>query len=295
MFKKIQQKESFLLVGIILSMLIWGISWPSAKVLTRYGAPLDIAILRFAFTVLSVCFILFFSKTSFRITKQGWIPLSISSVLMAGYSLLFFTGIQKGMPGAGGVLVTTMTPIVTFFIAVIVSKRKLAKQEKIGLLVGLVAGVFLLKLWANASHIFESGNLFFIASTFLWAILSRFTAKSRTYGSPLGFSFWIYVFCVLILLCFSNPLQIMEILKNGDTLFWMNLIFNGMVNTGMATTFYFFATSKLGAEKTSSFIYIVPFAAAFFSFLLLQEHVAWNTILGGLLGVSAVWMINKKK
>jgi drug/metabolite transporter (DMT)-like permease len=72
------------------------------------------------------------------------------------------------------------------------------------------------------------------------------------------------------------------------------MIFNSVINTGMATTFFFYATSKMGAEKTSSFIYIVPFAAALSSLFFVYETIYWNTIVGGLLGISAVWMINKK-
>jgi drug/metabolite transporter (DMT)-like permease len=70
--------------------------------------------------------------------------------------------------------------------------------------------------------------------------------------------------------------------------------FNGIINTGLATTFFFYATSKMGAEKTSSFIYIVPFAAAFSSFIAIGEIIKWNTIVGGILGIAAVWVINRK-
>jgi drug/metabolite transporter (DMT)-like permease len=77
-------------------------------------------------------------------------------------------------------------------------------------------------------------------------------------------------------------------------MFWGNMLFNGIVNTGIATTFFFYATSKIGAEKTSSFIYIVPFAAAISSYIAIGEIIQWNTIVGGLLGIVAVWVINKK-
>jgi drug/metabolite transporter (DMT)-like permease len=72
------------------------------------------------------------------------------------------------------------------------------------------------------------------------------------------------------------------------------MTFNGIINTGIATTFFFYATSKIGAEKTSSFIYIVPFAAAISSFIAIGELIKWNTIVGGILGVIAVAIINRK-
>jgi drug/metabolite transporter (DMT)-like permease len=208
--------------------------------------------------------------------------------------MLFFTGILKGMPGAGGVLVTTMTPIVSYMLALIIQKRKPSGKELIGLLIGLLAGCILLSIWNHASQILQSGNLFFILSTLVWAILSRITALSFKYGSPLAFSLWMYLLCILILTCFVDLQSIKQLLIKGDTMFWGNMLFNGIVNTGIATTFFFYATSKIGAEKTSSFIYIVPFAAAISSYIAIGEIIQWNTIVGGLLGIVAVWVINKK-
>lgn len=290
----LSQNKHFLLFGIVISMLIWGISWPSAKVLSQYGQPHEIAFIRFIFTFLGVLVLLKSIRQKIFISRKGIPSLLIASVLMAGYSLLFFTGIKKGMPGAGGVLVTTTTPLVTFVLAVLLSKRKLALKEIIGLFIGLLAGCFLLSIWNRYDKIFDSGNIFFLGSTVVWALLSRYTSSSYQYGSPLSFSLWIYFCCIFILLLFVNLSSILSILQKGDFTFWFNMIFNAVINTGMATTFYFYGTSKLGAEKTSSFIYIVPFAAAISSFLFIQEMIQWNTIVGGLFGILSVWIINKK-
>jgi drug/metabolite transporter (DMT)-like permease len=294
MFEKIKNNKNFLLIGLTLSMLTWGLSWPSAKMLMQYGKPLEIAIIRFFFTVVSMFFILRFAKIKFTITKQGLPYLVASSLLVGGYSICFFNGIKHGMPGAGGVLVTTMTPLISFLLSVIISKRSLRQKEIIGLALGIFAGFFLLKIWSNYLHLFESGNSFFLLSTVLWSFLSRFTAKSSNYGSPLAFTFWMNVGCIVFLFFLVDLHLVFSILQKGDAHFWTNMIFNSVVNTGMATTFFFYATSKMGAAKTSSFIYIVPFAAAISSFFFVHETVFWNTIVGGLLGISAVWIINKK-
>ncbi|MCX8471338.1 MAG: DMT family transporter, partial [Chitinophagaceae bacterium] len=77
--------------------------------------------------------------------------------------------------------------------------------------------------------------------------------------------------------------------------FYGNLIFNAVINTGIATTIFFFATTQLGSARTSSFIYIVPFAAAISSWIIFREIISWYTIVGGVLGILAVWWLNKKK
>lgn len=288
------KSKYFLITGMVLSMLIWGMSWPSAKVLSVYGKPLEIAFIRFVFTFLSLFIMLHLLKIKLGISRRGLPSLIFASVLIALYSMLFFTGILKGMPGAGGVLVTTMTPIIAYMLALVIKKRKPSGRELSGLIMGFAAGCILLRVWDHSDEILQSGNLFFILSTLVWAVLSRITALSFQYGSPLAFSLWMYLLCIGIIAFFIDMNAIERIVTTGDLKFWLNMLFNGIVNTGIATTFFFYATSKMGAEKTSSFIYIVPFAAALSSFIAIGEIIQWYTILGGVIGILAVWVINRK-
>jgi drug/metabolite transporter (DMT)-like permease len=281
--------------ALVLAMIVWGVAWPSAKHLSGYSTPIHIASIRFIFTAVGIFILFKFMKVNFTIKKEGWPWLIVGSLLMACYSYLFFTGIKYGMPGAGGILVTTMTPIISYFIALLIQKRTPNKSETVALTLGLIASVFLLHLWQNADAIFQSGNLFFIASCFLWAFLSRITANSAQYGSPLAFTWWMYLACVFLLFFLSPFSMTIDLLKKGDTLFWMNMFFNGVVNTGIATTIFFFVTSKLGAEKTSMFIYIVPFAAAISSAIFYKENLPWYSVIGGILGITSVVIINWRK
>jgi drug/metabolite transporter (DMT)-like permease len=50
-----------------------------------------------------------------------------------------------------------------------------------------------------------------------------------------------------------------------------------------------------GAEKASSFIFMVPLGAAVSAWLLLGEHIQIHTAIGGILGISAVYMINIRR
>jgi drug/metabolite transporter (DMT)-like permease len=288
-------KEKLLIPALIISMVIWGISWPSAKYLTQFGHVIDIAFTRFVFTVIGIFFILKVIKVPFTISKKGIPLLLLGAALMAGYSLLFFGGVQKGMPGAGGVLVTTLTPIISYTIAMIINKQKPTISVAIGLLLGLIAAIFLLHIWQGGEAILQSGNLFFICSCVVWALLSRITAVAQRYGSALAYTWWMYVVCAAILSVFANHTKVIAMLNAGDAIFWGNLIFNAVINTGIATTIFFFATTQMGSARTSSFIYIVPFAAAISSWIIFNEQIKWYTIVGGAIGLCAVWCLNQAK
>ena len=86
-----------------------------------------------------------------------------------------------------------------------------------------------------------------------------------------------------------------ETIQRADFRFWGNMFFSATITTALATTFYFAATSKIGASKASSFIFMVPFSAALGSFIFLGEIIEWHTIVGGLLGIAAVYILNRRR
>ena len=108
--------DRLFLVGMILSMTCWGISWTSGKILSHYSEALTTSFLRFALTFVSLFFILLLMKEKLTISKKGLFDLSIAPVLISLYTYLFFQGVSVGKAGAGGVLVTVLNPIITYAI-----------------------------------------------------------------------------------------------------------------------------------------------------------------------------------
>ena len=189
MQKDTEGNRKLILLGMILSMTCWGFSWTAGKYLSFYGNPITISFLRFVTTFVSLYFMLLVLKTPLTIQKKGIVDLTIASVLISIYTFLFFKGITVGQPGAGGVLVTVLNPIISYGIMLIIAKRKPTRNETVGLLLGLLAGVVLLKLTTEAENIFKAGNIYFLLASLSWALLSFFTAKASRYGSPFSFSF----------------------------------------------------------------------------------------------------------
>ena len=279
---------------MIISMVFWGLSWPSAKVITAYSNPVNLTICRYAIVFLTLLPVLFIFKIPLKISRKGLPFVLISGSLLAFYNYMMFEGLQHGFAGAGGVLVTTLNPIMAYSLSLLIQWKKPSRNEGIGLLLGLAAGCVLLRIWGQADAVFQSGNLFFLVSAFLWAVMSRFTAKSHDYGSPFGFSLWMYLVTLLVLVPLIDMGELQKTFTIKDFSFWGNLFFGGAIVTSLATTIYFYATSKIGSDKASSFIFLVPFAAAVSSWLLLGERLEIHTIIGGVLGIAAVYMIQRK-
>lgn len=286
--------QRIFLWGMMLSMFCWGLSWTSGKVISHYAEGGTIALYRFCVTFVSMIFVVWVLKINITVVRQGWIPLIICAVLISIYSYLFFQGLTLGKAGAAGVLVTILNPVISYAIMLLMQKRLPNKKESLGLALGLLAGVVLLKLWTNWEMVFDSGNSYFLLASLTWAILSIFTSKSSKYGSPVAFSFWMYGIGSLLLFLLFDKSNILELWGRTDFVFWGNMIFSATITTAFATTFYFVATSKIGASKASSFIFLVPFSATLGSWIFLSEVPMWNTVVGGCLGVVAVYVLNKK-
>jgi drug/metabolite transporter (DMT)-like permease len=294
MLSENHKNEQLFLTGLVVSMFCWGVSWTSGKIMAGYGDALNITLYRFFVTFVSLLVLVLLTGEKLSILKKGLPDLTCAALLIALYTYLFFKGLSVGKAGAGGVLVTTLNPIISYGIMLIYTKKKPGRNEIIGLVIGLIAGAFLLQVWNNWSAIWDAGNSYFVLATFTWAFLSLFTARSGRYGSPVAFSLWMYGVCSVLLLLISDFQESVRIFERVDFSFWLNLLFSATITTALATTFYFVATSKLGAGKASTFIFLVPFSAALGSWFFLNEVPEVPTIIGGLLGIIAVYMINRR-
>ncbi len=291
---KKEMNKGMLTILMLLSMVTWGVSWPANKIITAFGTTIDLGIFRYVFVVLSLLLLLLILKTPLKINKKGWVSLLCAGGLMAIYNFTFLQGLKVGSPGKGGILVTTLNPIFAYGLGLLIHFKKPKLNETIGLGLGLIAGLILLKIWSNVDLLLNGGNIYFLSSAFIWAVMSKFTAKSANYGSPFAFSWWMYLLTLVFLLPFGDFEALQKMCAITEMKFWGNLSFAAVITTTLATTMYFFATSKIGAEKASSFIFTVPLSAAFFSWWILDEKIETHTIIGGLIGILAVWVINMK-
>lgn len=280
---------------MVASMFCWGISWPVGKILSSYSDSITIAMLRFVLTFVSLLILLLLIKENLSISRKGIWALLAASVCMTLYSFFFLEGLTHGKAGAGGVLVTTLNPVLTYTLTMIIRFKAPSWKEGIGLLVGLIAGSVLLRVWQTGTSLLDPGNLYFVCATVTWAALSKFTALSSRYGSPVSFSLWMYGICSVMMYTFTKNEVTFALLQKSDLRFWANLFFSATITTSLATTFYFYATSKVGADKASSYIFMVPLSAAAGSWIILGEIPLWNTLLGGLLGIAAVYILQRKE
>jgi drug/metabolite transporter (DMT)-like permease len=276
-------------------MILWGLSWPTAKIVTGYGLNSNTLLFwRFFLTSLGFIPIAFFYKIKLKINKRDILHVIIGGLTLYLYNELFFLGLKHGLSGKGGVLVTTLNPILTFLVIWLITRKPINLKEKFGLFLGFIGGLIILQVWElKLSVIFSLGNIYFLLAALAWVFVTISSSQTKGKIDSLTYSFYAYIFTTIFSLFTLNFSQISHSFDLGF-IFWINMFFISIVVTSVATTIYFKTTTILGSSKSSSFIFLVPVSALFGSYIILGEIPKNSTILGGLICLIAVYLINKK-
>ena len=280
---------------MVFAMITWGYSWVGAKILGPYGHVSTKIFLRFFFASIALIPILLKYHIPFRIDKKGFMFILWNSISLCSYNYFYFKSTHMGLAGVGGVLVTTLNPILTSLFVFSFLDRSSAKlKELVGLIMGLTGGGIIMRLWEmDIALMISSGNIFYILASCSWVSVTIASQKSKTHIHFLTFSFWSFLSASLFSLSFCEIESILQTI-NYDSIYWLNIFLLSIVVMSFANTMYFFASSKIGAVKASSYIFVVPLTAIIFSKIILNEQVLYTTVLGGVLSVVAVYLINKK-
>lgn len=291
----IKKREYKFILLLLLSMFFWGASWVSGKYITSLASYSSVVYWRFVLTTLFMIPALLLFRVSLAVKLNNIPQILFGSILILCHATFFFQGLSYGLAGAGSILFTMMVPLLTFIITIIFFKHKLTSNEVIGLFLGIIGGVVLLKLWRfSFDELVSSGNLYFLMASLAWASITVLTQKSYKNLSPLLFSFYISLVGLIVLsMVFSKEVIFTPALENRY--FWMHIIFLSIFANVFASTIYYYASGVIGSHKASSFIYLVPIFAVILGISFLDEKIEWTYIVGGLITFTAVYLINKRK
>ena len=276
---------------MLLAMISWSIAWTNAKIVGEYLSFYNLIFLRF--------FIGFISLIPFIIIRKSNIPkmnhmkyIIIPSILFFIYNLAFFKGTHLGLAGKGAILVTTLNPLFTVLIMSIINK-KIVKKEFLGILIGIIGGLVIMDVYNEGINIiFDNNNIYFIICATTWGFMTVCINYAQKFIDPYMFIGLCYLFTMFISIPFINLNEIN--ISNLDLRFYFNFFFVSIGAMSFGTSIYMYATPILGPSKASIFIFSVPLFAMGTAYIFLNEVFTINILLGGLLGLVAIYVVNKK-
>jgi drug/metabolite transporter (DMT)-like permease len=276
-------------------MVLWGISWPTSKMLTEYTDITTIMFLKFLLSSLTLMPIVYFLNLKLIFSKEIIKPTIFSLLFLLLYNWFMFYGLKVGTASLGGLIVTGTTPIFSFILIALFYNKKITPKQKLGLTLGLFGTLVTLNIFSfSPKEIFRLENTLFILASLFWAFVTFFSTQTKDKINSILFSLYLYLISsVLIYIFVIDTTKVIQIFEY-DTIFWLNLIYTTIITTGLATTFYFKASNLLGANFTASFIFLVPIVAVVSSVIMLRESIQIETFIGGTILIFAIWLINKK-
>ena len=298
-----------LYVLIAAAMGTFGFSWVSGKRISGYAPPAALALIRFIVTAL--CFVPLIPVIGRRTVPKGqskytgWMAAFGAAVALGLYNILFFSGLDAGLAGQGGLIVTTLNPLFTFLIVSMTGRKAPGRSAVPGLILGIAGGVLLMRPWIyNGREILDSGNLAFMAAALSWSVLTILSRPAQARLGYIRFNLTLYSLAALMLLPVvmgSGGLPVfggIPIPGRGlpDVwMFWGHMLFISAATGAFGTGAYFIASSRLGAARGSAFTYLVPVFALLFTSMILGETPDLLMILGGSLAIGAVMLINRRR
>ena len=279
---------------MFLSMIFWGVAWTSAKIVNEYNIGFyNLVFLRFFFGALALTPLLFFDSKGFRIQLSSLKYIIPSAILFLLYNISFFMGTYYGYAGKGAVFATTTNPIITLIIMIIIT-QKIKKMEILGIFMGFIGGVIIMDIFNQGiANLITIENIFFPLCSIIWGTMTVLVSYGQKNSNPLQFIFYCYIITTILTLPFTNLGSINTNIL--DTRFYLNFFIVSIASMSFGTSIYLYSTTLIGPIKSSAFIFSVPFIALSAAHFVLDEPVFFSTIIGGIICLSATYIVNIKK
>ena len=280
----------------LLTILIWGTTFISTKVLLTSFQPVEILFLRFVLGFLALCLIYPRRLRLGERRQELWFAAAgLCGVTL--YYLLENIALTYTLASNVGVLVSVSPVFTALFSHFLLRREKLCPAFFAGLAVAL-AGVVLLSY--NGSAVLKldpRGDVLALLAAAIWSAYSLITRHISSFGYSVVqttrriFAYGL-VFMLPALLIFGFRPSLEAVLEPVNLL---NLVYLGLGACALCFVTWNFAVGKLGAVKTSTYIYLVPVVTLATSALVLGEPVTPLSAVGAALTVAGLALSEHKK
>ena len=278
-------------LAALLTIVIWGTTFISTKILLVDFQPVEILFFRFI-----MGFIALFIACPHRIKGVSRSEeLTFAAAGLCGvclYYLLENIALTYTMASNVGVIIS----VAPFFTAImahffIKSEEKLKANFFIGFAVAIV-GIVLISFNGSKFELSPMGDILAAAAAFVWACYSILTRKISGYGYPVIQAtrrtfFYGIIFMIPALFFFDFKIGLTRF---ADMTYLFNIVYLGIGASAICFVTWNFAVKILGAVKPSIYIYIVPVITIVTSALILKEPVTWISALGTLMAVAGLFI-----
>lgn len=289
-------------LAAFMTVMIWGTTFVSTKVLLEVFEPVEILFFRFAigyaalWIVSRKCLKIVDKREEFYFAAAGLCGVTLY-FLLENFALTFTLAANVGV-------IVSVSPCFAAVFNWLFLKGEKPGIKFLGGFATAMAGVFLISFRnGDALRLNPAGDVLALLSAVVWAVYATLTKKISSFGYGTVLStrrtfFYGLLFMIPVILMFPIGVdleQFMELKYIG------NILFLGLGASALCFVTWNYAVKILGSVKTSVYIYMVPVITVMVSMPVLKERLTWLSFCGILmvltgLGISeGKWNFGKRR
>lgn len=286
-------------VGALLTVIFWGTSFLSTKILMDSGGftPVEMYVYRF-----SMAYILVLLLTLKHLKSKSWrdeLTFFISGIC-AG-SLYFVTeNYALQLTTAGNVsLLASVSPLFTTFLMAFVFRQKIKIGVVLGSAVALVGVACIIFSNGDSMEIKPQGDLLALAAALCWAIYSIAVRRVIPLYTSLFITRKLFFYGVItalpLLFIQQEPYHFNILFDIHQPQYMINMVFLVVFCSVLAYLIWNEAMKYLGAVKANNYLYLQPPITMIFGYLFLGEKIFLLGYIGTMLVIGGLIISDKWK
>lgn len=274
----------------IFTILIWGTTFVSTKVLLKAFQPVEILAWRFAMGFLALCLILPKRLPFEGVRRELHYALAgLTGVTL--YCMLENTALSYTMASNVSVIVS----VAPLFTALIARKEKHGMAFYLGFAAAIL-GIILISFGGQEEvRVNPLGDLMALGAALSWAFYMAITKRIEGFGhSTIQTTRRIFFYGLL----FSVPVLLYNGFNTDMTRFLhlpnlLNMLYLGVGASALCFVTWNWATGVLGAVRTSAYIYLNPVVTIAASMIVLDERLGVPAAIG--VGLTILGLVLSEK
>lgn len=273
----------------IMTIIIWGTTFVSTKILLQDFAPIEILFFRFMLGLLALL-IIYPHRMKITDWKQ---ELVFAGAGLSGITLYYLfenIALTYSMASNIGVIIC----IAPFFTAILaqlfLDGETLTPQFFLGFLVA-ISGIFLISFNGSTTFALNPlGDFLAVLAAIVWAAYSIFTRKISAFGyHPIQTTRRVFSYGLLFMIpcLFLFPFE-WDLVRFVNPIDLFNMLFLGFGASALCFVTWSFSVKILGAVRTSIYIYLVPVVTILTSVIVLHEHITGMAAVGTVLTLTGL-------
>lgn len=275
---------------MIMTLLFWASAFVGIRIGLQDYSPGALALLRFLVASVSTGIIFIHiprkNPMSWRIRGQ----LALIGVLAIGiYNLCLNIGEQTVSAGIASFVIGLM-PVITILLAVVFLKERFNGGVWVGVLISLL-GLLLLIFGEKDPITLNGGVLSILIAALMGALYSILQKPFLRHYHPVAVTAWVIWGGTLMLMIFLPPLY--QEFSQASLKTTLAVIYLGIFPGALAYVGWTYVLSHFSASRASVYLYALPILSTLMGMVLLQEHLAFYSAVGGLLALFGAYVANR--